>query len=248
MKLLLINPNITPAITEVMAAEARASANAGTEITAVTAEFGTLYIENRAEAAIASHAVLDVYARHHHGADAVIVSAFGDPGAIALKELASVPVVGLAEAALLTAWSLGRRITIVCMTERLRRWYEECVHEHGLAARVVAVRALDEPPTDATTASETLAEPMRDLCQLAVEEDRAEVIMLGGGPMAGIARRIANQVDVPLVDGVQAAVGYAEMLARMCPTPARRGSFATPRAKPSKGLSSELAAQFVSAD
>ncbi len=64
MKILLINPNITDSITEVMAGEARRSASPGTEIVAVTANFGTLYIENRIEAAIASHAVLESLAEY----------------------------------------------------------------------------------------------------------------------------------------------------------------------------------------
>jgi hypothetical protein len=64
MNLLLINPNITEAMTASMAAEARRFASSGTSITAVTAAFGTQYVENRAEAAIAAHAVLDALAQH----------------------------------------------------------------------------------------------------------------------------------------------------------------------------------------
>jgi Asp/Glu/hydantoin racemase len=57
MRLLMVNPNVTQAITDIMAAEARRSASPGTEITAVTARFGTLYVENRGEAAVAGHAL-----------------------------------------------------------------------------------------------------------------------------------------------------------------------------------------------
>ncbi len=75
-RILLINPNITQAVTDLMAAEARLSARAGTEIHPQTAPFGVEYVENRAEAAIASHAVLDVLAGHGSGHDAAIVAAF----------------------------------------------------------------------------------------------------------------------------------------------------------------------------
>ena len=97
MKLLLINPNITAAMTESMAAEARRYASASTEIVAVTAEFGTQYVENRVEAAIASHAVLDALAKHATGCDAAMISAFGDPGLAAAREFADIPVVGIQE-------------------------------------------------------------------------------------------------------------------------------------------------------
>ena len=92
MKLLLINPNVTEAMTALMAMEARRFASPGTEITAVTATFGTQYIENRAEAAIGGHAVLDALANHMAGHDAAIVSAFGDPGLAAAREFADIPV------------------------------------------------------------------------------------------------------------------------------------------------------------
>ena len=70
MKILFTNPNITDSITEVMASEARRSASPDTEIVAATANFGTLYIENRVEAAVASHAVLEALAEHRADCDA----------------------------------------------------------------------------------------------------------------------------------------------------------------------------------
>ena len=240
MHILLVNPNITDAITEVMAREARRIAAPDTRIVTATAAFGALYIENRAEAAIASHAVLDALAERAKGMDAVIVSAFGDPGVAAAKELMSMPVVGITEAALLTAWSLGRRYAIVCMTERLRLWYQEAVVDMGLGARLVAVRAVDATVSDVTRAYDELAQPALESCLAAVEEDGAEVVVLGGGPMAGLAHRIAARVPVPLLDGVTCAVPMAEALVRMQVRKAERGSFARPRAKPSTGLSAPL--------
>ena len=80
MKILLANPNITEAVTDVMAAEARRSASPDVEITAATAQFGAQFIETRVEAAIASHALLDILAAEADGYHAAIVSAFGDPG------------------------------------------------------------------------------------------------------------------------------------------------------------------------
>jgi Asp/Glu/hydantoin racemase len=152
VKLLLINPNITAAMTDSMADEARRFASPGTVVVAVTAVFGTQYVENRAEAAIASHAVLDALAKHAAGCDAAIVCAFGDPGLAAAREFADIPVVGIEESAILTAWMLGRRYSIICLTPRLRTWYIECAQEHGLAGRLASVRALDAPIADITRA------------------------------------------------------------------------------------------------
>jgi allantoin racemase len=240
MNILLVNPNITSSITDLMAEEARRVAAADTEISIATARFGTLYVENRAEAAIAGHAVLDALAEHGDGCDAAIVAAFGDPGLAGAKEFMDIPVVGIAEAALLTAWMLGRRFSIVCMTARLRTWYTECVAEHGLEGRLGAVRALDVPIADISQARDELAQPLVELCQRTVREDEAEVVILGGGPIAGLAHRIADQVPVPLLDGVSCAVPLAEMLVNLGVQSPLQGSFARPRSKPATGLSQAL--------
>ncbi len=240
MKLLLINPNITAAMTESMAAEARRFASPSTEIVAVTAEFGTQYVENRVEAAIASHAVLDALAKHAAGCDAAIISAFGDPGLAAAREFVDIPVVGIEESAILTAWMLGRRYSIICLTPRLRTWYIECAQEHGLAGRLASVRALDVPIPDITRAKQQLRDHLLKECMVAIEQDDAEVIIFGGGPIAGLARETADAIPVPCLDGVSCAVRMAEALVALHPRAPSRGSFARPRAKPAKGLTPEL--------
>ncbi len=239
-KLLLINPNITAAMTESMAAEARRYASPSTDIVAVTAEFGTQYVENRVEAAIASHAVLHALAKHATGCDAAIISAFGDPGLAAAREFADIPIVGIQESAILTAWMLGRRYSIICLTPRLRTWYIECAHEHGLAGRLASVRALNAPIADITRAKEHYRDRLIEECRQAIERDEAEVIIFGGGPIAGLAREAADAIPVPTLDGVSCAVRMAEALVGLHPRPAERGSFARPRAKPAHGLSPEL--------
>ena len=245
MKLLLITPNITTVMPEAMAAEARRFASPGTEIVTATAAFGTQYVENRAEAAIASHAVLDALATHGAGCDAAIVSAFGDPGLAAAREFADIPVVGIAESAMLTAWMLGRRYSIVCLTPRLRRWYIECAREHGLDGRLASVRALNVAIPDITQAKDQFRAALLAECLAAVEEDEAEVIIFGGGPIAGLAREVADQIPVPALDGVSCAVRMAEALVGLGVRKATCGSFARPRAKPAAGLSEALMRRIV---
>jgi allantoin racemase len=245
MKILLVNPNITEAVTEVMAAEARRSASPGVEIDSATAAFGAQYIETRVEAAIASHALLDVFAERAQGYDAAIVSAFGDPGLAAAKEMLDIPVVGLSEAALHTAYTLGRRIVVVCLTPRLRDWYGESAEAAGLADRLVGLRVVQSPVRDISNVVRDLREPLREECLKAVAEDRAEVVILGGGPTAGLAREIRDEIPVPLLDGVTCAVQFAEALARVNPTAPTQGGFSRPGPKPTTGLSSALTTYFM---
>lgn len=245
MRLLLINPNVTEAITARMAAEARAAASAGVEIATATASFGAQYVENRVEAAIAAHAVLEALAENAAGCDAAIVAAYGDPGLAAARELSPIPVVGPTEASLLAAWPVATRFSIVCMTARLGRWYAEAAAEHGLAARLASVRPYDGNISDVTRAKEELAEPIGALARACVEQDGAEAVIFGGGPLAGLARELADSLPVPALDGVACAVRLAEALAALGLRKAARGGFAAPGPKPTKGLSPALARVFT---
>src|SRR5258708_19604635 len=76
----------------------REIAGPGVTILPVTGRFGAPYIASRAAAAIAGHAALDALAEHVLDCDVVYLACFGDPGLAALKEVAPVPVVGMAEA------------------------------------------------------------------------------------------------------------------------------------------------------
>ena len=240
MKLLLANPNTSTAVTDRIAAVARAVAAPGTEIVAVTGTAGVPYIATRAEAAIAGRTTMELMAEHGAGCDAAIVAAFADPGLGGAREMMDVPVIGLAEAAMLTACMLGRRFAIVTFSGSLGPWYRECVEYHGLTSRLAAIRSLELPFAGVETVQTELEAALVELCVRTVSEDDADMVILGGAPLAGLARRVADQVPVPLVDAVEAAVLQAEALVRLAPRKATAGSFRRPAPKPAVGLPDTL--------
>ena len=241
MKLLVLNPNISDSVSALIAAEARASAPAGCEITMRTAPFGVAYIETRFEALIGAYACAQMAADHHPGHDAVIVAAFGDPGLAALREVLPVPVLGMTESALATACLLGHRFSIVAISQRIQAWYREVVESHGLQGRLASIRALDRQLADIGAVQTDHAEALRQLCETVVREDGAEVIILAGAPLAGLARSLRGQLPVPVVEGVSSAVRHAVSLVALQPGKARAGSFAPPPVKPHRGLPEGIA-------
>jgi hypothetical protein len=70
MRLLLLNPNTSAAVTERLAGSARAAAAAGTQILPLTAPRGVPFIASRAEAQIAGAVALEMLAEHHGCYDA----------------------------------------------------------------------------------------------------------------------------------------------------------------------------------
>ncbi len=153
-----------------------------------------------------------------------------------------IPVVGIAESAFLTAHILGRRLFHPGGDEAPGRLVSaNALTEHGLDGPAAAVRALDVPISHISNARAETGRLLVELCHRTIEEDGAEVVIMGGGPIAGLAREVAHEIPVPVLDGVSCAVRLAEMLIDLAPAKASKGSQARPPAKPTQGLSAELA-------
>lgn len=242
MRLLLLNPNTSESVTERLAAAARQVPHgAGTEIVPVTAKTGVPYIASRAEAALAGAQVLEMLAELHQDFDAAIIAAFGDPGLGGARELFPIPVIGLAEAGMLTACMLGRRFMIVTFADVLAAWYEECIAMHGMRERCCGVRSLSGTFRSISDVQEEKEDLLVELALRSVSQEQADVIVLAGAPLAGLARRVRDRIPVPVVDCVEAAVRQAETLVSLGCRKAEAGSYRRPPAKASTGLSAPLA-------
>ena len=240
MRILLVNPNTTEAVTESCAREARAVAAPGTEIVPLTGEFGARIISSRAENAVAGHAVLTVLARHHADADAALLAVSYDTALMAAREMLEIPVVGMTEAALVTAHLVGSRFGLV--TFGTPAVYRDLVAERGLSARLAAIRSID------TAASEVYANPQSvegrviEAASALAKDDGAECVVLSGAAMAGFARRIKEHVPVPVLDGIACGVPLCEMLVRLALKAPSTGSMVSPAGRETSGLDPALGA------
>jgi Asp/Glu/hydantoin racemase len=248
MRILLLNPNTTESVTDRLYQAAIKAAAAGTTLIPLTAPRGVPYIATRAEAQIGGAVALEMLAEHHRSVDAVIIAAFGDPGLLGARELFDIPIVGMAEAAMLSACMLGRRFAIVTFATALVPWYEDCVEMHGLSGRCAGVRMLDEPFRSIDDVQEEKEAMLVDLANRTVAETGADVIVLGGAPLAGLAEKVRERIPVPVVDQVQAAVKQAEALIALKPRKATAGTFRRPGPKSTKGLAPALARRIEHGD
>lgn len=242
MHLLLINPNISTSVSALIEAEARRSASDGTTLEVLTAPFGVAYIETRFEALIGAYAAAQLAAEHHGRANAVIVAAFGDPGLAGLREALPCPVTGLSEAALASACLMGQRFSIVAISSRIRAWYRETVEHNGLIGRLASIRGLDEPLADIGSVQGDQRTALLAAAERCVRDDGADVIILAGAPLAGLARSLGDELPVPVVDGVSSAVRHAQSMVALRPRSPRSGSFAPPPLKPNQGLPAAIEA------
>ena len=248
MRILLFNPNTTDAVTDRLLDAAQKVVAPGTTLVPLTADRGVPYIATRAEAQIGGAIVLEMLAEHHKSVDAAIIAAFGDPGLMGARELFDIPIVGMAEAAMLSACMLGRRFVIVTFATALAPWYQECVEMHGLSGRCAGIRMLDGAFKAITDVQEEKEDLLVELSLKTITETSADVIIFGGAPLAGLAAKVKHRIPVPVVDQVQASVKMAEALVALRVNKATMGTFRRPAAKATKGLPAALAARIEHKD
>jgi allantoin racemase len=221
MRIVLANPNTSAGVTDAIAAAARSVASPGVEIKPVTARFGARVIGTRTEAAVAEHAVLELLAREAEGCTAAIIGASLDSGLRAAREMLTVPVLGLTEAALYVACLGGGRFGAVTLGRRNLPVLREMIEGYGLAQRCGGLRAVEAGPLELLDAPERLAALIGEAAADLVEREMVEAVVLIGAVMAGMPVRVQPRLAVPLIEGVRAAVVLAEALVRLgLPKPA----------------------------
>jgi allantoin racemase len=244
MRLLLANPNTTQAVTDTIAAAARAVASPGTEIVPATGRFGARIIGTRSEMAIAEHASLDLLARESTGCDAAIIGASIDSGLRAAREMFAFPVLGLTESALHVACLSGARFGTVTLSRRSAYPLREMIEGYGLAGRCGGMRVADATPQDLLAAPGRVAALVVAEAEDLIARDMVDVVVLIGAVMAPMAALVQPKLPVPVVEGVSCAVALAEALVRLRLPKASAGSFAALPRREVVGLDPALAARF----
>jgi allantoin racemase len=152
------------------------------------------------------------------GYDGFIIGHFQEPGLLEIRGAVDIPVVGLGEASMLSALSMGGRLGLVTIDPCFIDWHERQVRAHCLERRVVGVRAvhMDLPSfMRAFTDEESYARVHADFSEQVrpLVAAGAEVILPAGGlPMLLFARECPFVIDGALVlNGIAVAVKAAEM-------------------------------------
>lgn len=240
MRILLLNPNTTPSITDLVAREARKLAAPGDEIVPATGAFGANYIVTRAGYAIAAHAALDAWARYDAQTDATLLACFGDPGLGAIRELSAKPVAGMLDASVDAAG--GKRYAIVTGGALWEGMLREILAASGKDKNLAGIR------TVAPSGAEIAADPDAAIASLieAIDDcaakDGADCVILGGAGLAGLATPIRARTKIAIVDPLEASLRAISQKAK-----AGTAMGAAP-AIASDGLSSALAARLGGKD
>ena len=228
MKIRLINPNTTQRMTDAMGRCAREVAAAGTEIVAVAADGAAVDRRVLRRGTGDAGLLAEIVQGERDGCDAYVIACFGDPGLYAARELARGPVIGIAEAAM-SASVLAPGFSVVTTLARTCGMAWHLAERYGMKRFCRNVRATDVAvlELDRRPAARRI---IVDECRRALDETRRrDRARLRG--MAEFAHEIEQQIGAPVVEGVTAAVKWAEALVALRLATAKRGDYARPLPK-----------------
>jgi allantoin racemase len=232
MRILIVNPNTTAAMTEKIGRAGRAAAALGTELIVVNPADGPVSIEGYYDEAFSVPGLLAEIAKGDTlGVSAHIIAFFDDTGLEAARSVALAPVIGIGEAAFHLASMLGHRFSVVTTLSRSIAAIENNLLKYGLAGRCGRVRASELPVLSLDDPSSDAAAQIGTEIELAKQEDRAEVIVLGCAGMADLAARLSERHGLPVIDGIASAVKLGEALGALGLKTSKIGAYALPRPK-----------------
>ncbi len=233
MKILFINPNTSESFTKRIEEIAKTYALPDTMVIAKTAVSGPKSIESIFDEALSLQGTLEVAISDLENVDGFVIACYSDhPAIAALREITDKPVLGIAEASMYMACLLGRKFSIITTNREWEPLLWDAVKHYGLAERCASVRTTNL----AVLALESA--PPEEIYQLILQasrksllEDGAEVICLGCAGMAGLDKRLEQDINVPVMDGVVCALKLLEGLITYGVKTSKHGAYSQPQAK-----------------
>ncbi len=231
MRILVANPNSSELVTGVIMSSAkRKVTNPNTELIPLTNPKGTKNIDcgfaDYQSVWSFIRAILDVVEKEK--IDAVVLAGFGNVGVFALKEALSIPVLSISETTQTLACLLGHKYTVLTMLKQFIPYQEDLVRLYRLQDKCASVRAINVNVEACVTDREnTMAQLSTEIVKL-VEEDGAEVVMLGCAGLCGYDEALQELVGLPVLDPVTITVKVAEMMVETGLCHSKKRKFANP--------------------
>jgi len=208
-RLLVINPNSNPRVTAGIDASVDADRLPGTlRIDCMTLDGAPFGIESAADIDAVVPMLAAAIDRRLGAYDAVIIACYSDPGLQELRERFDKPLLGIQESAALLSASRERRFGVLALSAESVERHVAYIHRLGLAGLHAGERPINVSVDDAARDAGVL-EPIVTAGRQLIDEDGAELLILGCAGMARHRRSAEARLGVPVIDPVQAAVTLA---------------------------------------
>ena len=142
--------------------------------------------------------VFKIVAREQKNFDGIVIAGFADTGLDGAREIAEIPILGIAETSYLVAALLAHKFSVLTSTKQWTLPKERRLRTLGLDSRVASIRPFS------FSNDEERVSVCADLVKKCVEEDGAEAVVLGGGGFGGWGQPISERAGniCPVIDPV----------------------------------------------
>lgn len=147
-------------------------------------------------------------AKLEDSASAFVVACYSDPGLAALREQSARPVLGIAEASILTAMTMGQRFGIISILSRSIPRHMRYVGAMGVMDRLAADMPLELGVLDLADAGRTF-DRLKTVGTRLRDEAMADVLILGCAGMTSFRTDLETYLGLPVVEPCQAATAMA---------------------------------------
>ena len=209
MKILIINPNSSKKMTGAIQQTAQQFAGGEFEVETKSTPGAPEFIETYEDQVKAAPGMIQLLRENEVKFDAFIVACHCDPNLDTMKEITVKPIVGIGEASMKIASMLGHKFSVISTAKHSVPNKEALIHKYFLHASLASVKA---PSPDILNCSDE--EKLYLTAKSAVEDDMAEVIVLGCAGMAGLDKDLQGKLGVPVLDGVICALIIATGLVK----------------------------------
>jgi len=216
MKIKIINPNTSMAMTKEVEEIAKKCAAEGTEVYAVSPPTGPASVESLYDEALAVPGVISevIKGDREENADAFIIACFGDPGLEAAKEVTDKPVIGIAQAAITMARLMAPNFSVIYSDDHSKKLIQNMIALHNAEKECASIRAVGLGVLEAED-KEKCSVALMKAARACAEEDKAECILLGCAGYVGYAEQMKSELGVLVMDGVVPAVKLCEAAVAM---------------------------------
>ena len=205
--LIVINPNSSQTVTDGIKLALDPLRKFGTSIRCLTLAEGPPGIENQREADMTIGPMLRLAASQKDAAG-YVVACFGDPGLHALRDQTALPVVGIQEAAVMTALTLGQRFGVIAILPASIPRHLRAFGAMGVLDRLAGDRAIGLSVSDLADPDKSL-EAMIATGKRLRDDDGANVLIMGCAGMAQYRSTLEAETGLPVVEPCQAAAAMA---------------------------------------
>ncbi|MEN4013477.1 MAG: aspartate/glutamate racemase family protein [Bellilinea sp.] len=241
MRILVINPNTSQSFTDLIDDVLEQYREPETIVAARNPTSGPRSIESVYDELLSAQGTLQLFLSEIGNHDGFILACYSDhPAIYAMRELTKKPVIGIAEASMLMACMVGHKFSVVTTNDAWQPLLWEAVRHYGLENRCASIRATGLAVLDlGNHEGQDNYNLIRDAAQSALG-DGAEVICLGCAGMAGLDKRLEEELGVPVIDGVVSALKFMEGLLKYGLRTSKRRAYTQPMFKALDNLPPEF--------